>query len=96
MTPTDDFRFLKRADIKPENQSSGSSRKILIDDSGSHEFMRIVRLEIARNGSDGGYYLFHVSANGRGTDTWHETLEGAQYEAEADYGVNRSDWLDIL
>jgi hypothetical protein len=70
-------------------------RKILIDDSGSHEFSRFVRLEIARNGANGGYYLFHVAASGGATDTWHATVEEALDEAGAEYGVSRKDWQDI-
>jgi hypothetical protein len=70
-------------------------RKVLIDDSGSHEWSKFVLLEIARNGTGGGYYLFHISADGSGTDTWHDTIEDAIGEAEAEYGVSREDWQDI-
>ena len=89
------FKFIKRAEIRPDHQGPGSVRKVLIDDSGSHEWSKFVRLEIARNGADGGYYLFHVSADGTGTDTWHDTIEDALEEAEAEYGVSRDDWQDI-
>src|SRR5579862_5599327 len=76
-----DFTFIKRAEIKTDCQGPGTVRKILIDGAGSHEFSRFVRLEIARSGANGGYYLFHISADGSGTDTWHGTVEEAIEEA---------------
>lgn len=91
----EEFRYIKRAKIKPDDQGTGSTRKILIDDSGSHEFSKFVRLEIARNEASGGYYLFHVCEDGSGTDTWHGTLEEALDEAESEYGVCPKDWQDI-
>lgn len=90
-----EFEYIKCAEIKLGQQGPGIVRKVLIDDSGPHEFSRYVRLELARNGSDGGYYLFHVSSDGRGTDTWHSTIWEAFGEAEAEYGVTREDWKDI-
>jgi hypothetical protein len=92
---SDDFRFIKRAEIKPEYQGPGCVRKILIDETGSHEFSRIVRLEIARNGTDGGFYLFHTSADGNSTDTWHETIEEAFGQAAEEYGVSWDEWQEV-
>jgi hypothetical protein len=91
----DEFKFIKRAEIRPEHQGPGSTEKTLIDDSGAHRFNRFVRLEIARNGVSGGYYLFHISADGSGTDTWHATIEDAFGRAEEEYGVRRDEWRDI-
>ena len=52
-------------------------------------------LEIARYLGDDSCYLFHISSNGEGTDTWHETLDDALDYAEDLYGVKRSEWLDV-
>jgi hypothetical protein len=90
-----DFHFIKRAGISDERQGPGSVDKVLIDESGSHHFSKFVRLEIARNGSDGGYYLFHISQDGTCTDTWHATLHEALDEACSEYGVAETDWQDI-
>jgi hypothetical protein len=91
----EDFKITKRAEISAEHQGPGSVRKVLIDDFGSHEWSKFVRLEIARNGTDGGFYLFHIAADGSGTDTWHDTIEQALDEAEAEYRVSGEDWQDI-
>jgi hypothetical protein len=90
-----DFKFIKRAEIAPERQGPGSVHKVLIDESSSHHFSKFVRLEIARNGLDGGYYLFHISPDGKGTDTWHATLDEALDDAQSEYGVGQADWHDF-
>ena len=91
-----EFTFIKRAEINPDRQGTISVKHVLIDSTGPHPFSTFVRLEIARNGSDGGYYLFHVCADGSGTDTWHATLEEALDQAEAEFGVTTEDWQDIV
>jgi hypothetical protein len=90
-----DFTFMKRAEINPDRLGTVSVSHVLIDSTGSHTFSAFVRLEIARNGADGGYYLFHICADGSGTDTWHGTLEDALDQAEAEFGVITEDWKDI-
>jgi hypothetical protein len=69
-----------------------SVQEVLIDETGSHDFShsKFVRLEIARNGADGGYYLFHICADGNGTDTWHATINEALEEADS---PSASNWL---
>ncbi len=48
-----------------------------------------VALEIATYEPDSGFYLLHVCADGRGTDTWHETLDDAFHQAAFEFGVTR-------
>ncbi len=91
----EDFRYVKRAEIPPDHQGPGTTEKVLIDNLGTHHFSKFVRLEIARNGANGGYYLFHISADGSGTDTWHGNIEQALDAAEAEYGVSREHWQDF-
>lgn len=91
----DQFKWLKRADIKPENRSLGVTKHTLIDGSGPHSFPEFVRLEIASYGPDQGFYLMHVCADGTGTDTWHETLDDAFHQAEVEFMVSRSEWEDF-
>jgi hypothetical protein len=91
---SEDFKCLRRAEIRLDRQQPGSVRKILIDSSGSREFPKFVRLEVFRDGS-GGYYLFHISADGFGTDTRHGSLDEVLDEAEAEYGVGRKAWQEI-
>jgi hypothetical protein len=91
----EEFKLIRRADIRIDQQGPGTVLKILIDDTGSHRFSQVVRLEIARNGANGSYYVFHITADGKGTDTWHDTLVETLDEAEAEYGVTREAWEDI-
>jgi hypothetical protein len=49
------------------------------------------RLEIATFGQMG-FYLLHVCADGRGTDTFHETLADALDQAKFEFGVERAEW----
>ena len=74
---------------------AGDNGKTLIDNLGTHSFSKLIRLEIARNGENGGYYLFHISADGSRTDTWHGSVEDALDAAEEEYGVRREDWRDF-
>jgi hypothetical protein len=55
-------------------------------------FPPFIGLEIATSGSDAGFYLLHICAEGPGADTWHETLDDAFYQAEFEFGVQESEW----
>ena len=51
-------------------------------------------LQIARYPSDTGFYLLYLDGDGNEqTDTWHETLEAAQHQAQFEFGVTPSEWL---
>jgi hypothetical protein len=52
-------------------------------------------LEIAHYPGEDSCYLFHISSNGEGTDTFHETLDEALDYAQVLYGVQPSEWLDV-
>jgi hypothetical protein len=51
-----------------------------------------VALEIATYGDGPGFYLLHICANGRGTDTFHKTLDEAIDQEEIEFGVKRDEW----
>jgi len=94
------FKWLQRAEIKPGNRSLGITTHTLIDSSGidssgPHAFSEFVRLEIATYGTDQGFYLLHICADGTGTDTWHQTLDDALRQAEVEFRVGRSEWRDL-
>jgi hypothetical protein len=91
----EDFRFMKRAEIHPDRQGPGATERYLIDNHGSHGFSKFIRLEIARDGENGGYYLFHIAADGSRTDTWHGNIEDALDAAAEEYGVSREDWRNF-
>jgi hypothetical protein len=51
-----------------------------------------VGLEIVNYGSEAGFYLLHLCADGRGTDTWHETLDDALHQTTFEFGVTSAEW----
>jgi hypothetical protein len=54
--------------------------------------LRFARLEVCKSGEDAGFYLMHICTDGRGTDTFHESLNDAIDQAEFEFGVRREDW----
>lgn len=89
-----EHKCIKHAEIRPENRSIGRVRHALIDEVGSRSFSEFVRLEIATYGSDRGFYLFHICADGKVADTWHETLEDAIHQAEFEFEIRPDEWQD--
>ena len=54
-------------------------------------------LQIVSYENDGGYYLLYLDSNGRElADTWHETLEAAQGQAEFEFNVKPQEWRSAL
>jgi hypothetical protein len=50
-------------------------------------------LAIAQVGSDPGYYLLYLDDEGEEmTDTYHETLDAAFDQAEAEFDVTKAEW----
>jgi hypothetical protein len=90
-----EFKWLKRADVKPKNRSLRVTKHTLVDSTGQRAFREFVRVEIASYGADQGFYLMHICADGTGTDTWHETLDDAFDQAESEFKISRDEWRDI-
>ena len=40
-----------------------------------------------------GCYLFHICADGQGTDTWHESTGEAVDQAQWEFGVRPDEWI---
>ena len=55
-----------------------------------------VALQIAHYPGEESCYLFHIAQDGKGTDTFHESLEESLAHAENLYGVKRTEWLDVI
>lgn len=62
------------------------------DATGAAPFPRFIALEIATYPGEQGFYLFHICADGQGTDTWHESLDAAIDQAGWEFGVKREEW----
>lgn len=51
------------------------------------------KLQIAQYDGDAGFYLFYLDDKDMVmTDTYHETIEGAESQAEWEYGVGSNEW----
>lgn len=50
-------------------------------------------LAVAQRGSDPGYFLLYLDEQGEEmTDTYHENLDAAFEQAEAEFGVRKAEW----
>jgi hypothetical protein len=50
-------------------------------------------LTVAQRGPDIGYYLLYLDDQGEEmTDTYHETLDAALAQANAEFGVTKGEW----
>lgn len=46
--------------------------------------------------SQDGHFLYrYTDSGGFAGDTWHQTLEDAQHQAELEYGSQVADWVDV-
>ncbi len=54
-------------------------------------------LEIHRSVEAGGFYLYYLDRNREiQTDTFHDTLTGAKEQAEFEFGIPPSSWIDVF
>jgi hypothetical protein len=83
---------IKRARLGPQHHAS-LTKHTMSDGKGTRAFPPFVELEIAAYPDDKGCYLFHICADGQGTDTWHETIEDALHQAEWEFGVKAEEWI---
>jgi hypothetical protein len=86
---------LKKAMLNERHLRPGRTKHTLCDGQGSREFPPFVSLVIAQYLGDSGYYLLHLCEDGKGTDTWHQSLDDALHQAEYEYEVKREDWVDV-
>jgi len=85
---------VKRVSLGPQHLSPGRTTHTLIDSKGARRFQLFKSLVIALYPDSIGYYLFHLCADGSGTDTWHESLKDALDQAEFEFGVKPDEWED--
>jgi hypothetical protein len=86
---------IKRASLGPQHLNPGSTIHKLSDSKGGLPFPPFKSLEIAHDPDSKGFYLFHICADGQGTDTWHESLQDALHQAEFEFAVKPDEWEDI-
>lgn len=86
---------IKRVTLSDHHLSPGRTKHTLSDGAGARPFPPFTSLAITQYSGDAGYYLMHICDNHLGTDTWHETLEDALYQAEWEFGVMPEEWADV-
>jgi hypothetical protein len=86
---------LKRALLDGHHLRPGRTRHTISDAKGTRDFPPFVRLDIAKSSEDVGYFLNRIAENGQVADTWHMTLDEAVEQAEFEFGVAESEWMDI-
>jgi hypothetical protein len=84
-----------RVVLGPQHLRPGRTKHTISDSKGIREFPPFVALEIASYPGDDACYLFHLCETGEGTDTSHECLSDAMYQAEYEFGVVESEWQDV-
>ena len=87
----DDFIYLYKVELKPNQQQIGDCY-FSCDGKRVTEFSA---LYIFRHKDDTGCHLLYEFKNGKGTDSNHESIEGAFQEAEEEFGIKKADWEEL-
>ena len=85
----------KRVELGPHHLRPGRTLHTIKDSKGERPFPPFVALEIASCPGDESCYLFHICENGWCADTWHESEADAIGQAEYEFGVAQSEWVDV-
>jgi hypothetical protein len=80
-------------ELGDQHHPTGNTRHTLVDSQGARPFPSFIKLEISKYEGDEGYYLLYYTTVGQGTDTWHESLENAQHQAEFEFRVRPDEWV---
>ena len=91
--PKPGWTELMSVKLGPHHYRPGRTKHQLVVPNGADEFPPFVALTIARFQGDNGFYLLDEPQSGMGTDTWHQSLEDALHQAEYEFGVTRSEWV---
>src|SRR6202047_3181974 len=86
---------VKRVLLGQQHLSPGRTVHRISDSKGIRSFPPFKSLVIAHYPESTGYYLFHLCADGPGTDTWHDSLEDALHQADYEFEVKPDEWEDI-
>lgn len=88
---------IRKVTLGEHHLRPGRTKHTLVDAKGARPFPPFTSLVITRSllPNENGYYLEHLCADGLGTDTWHQSLEDALYQAEWEFGVQPSEWVEV-
>lgn len=85
---------IKRVQLAEHHLQPGRTRHALATPGGRVDFPPFTSLAITRYPGDPGFYLMHICADGKASDTWHENLGDALHQAEWEFGVAADEWLE--
>jgi hypothetical protein len=85
----------KRVALGPHHLQPGRTKHTISDSKGNRDFPPFVALEIASYPGEESCYLFHLCESGECADTWHQSLQEAVEQAESEFGVHESEWMDV-
>lgn len=84
-----DYIVLKQVVLQPRHQSTGKT----VHKVGTEKLPHAHALKIVRFKDDDGYYLIYFDKTGAElADTYHDTVESAEGQAEWEYQVKTEDW----
>lgn len=84
-----DYLILRRIHLADSHRSTGKTRHYR----GGRLLPPPAELRIAQDPDGPGYYLFYYDSRGfEQTDTYHDSLEKALKQAEAEFGVKEYEW----
>jgi hypothetical protein len=87
-----EMKLLFQVSLRAEHKPTGRTRHYR----GHGELPAPKSLSIGQFDNDPGFYLFYLDRDGREqTDTYHETLEDAFQQAQREFGIERSDWVEV-
>jgi hypothetical protein len=85
----------KKVVLGPHHLKPGRTKHTISDSKGKRDFPPFVALEIASCPGEESCYLFHICKSGECADTWHQSLEDAVHQAEYEFGVHESEWVEV-
>ena len=89
------FTAIRRVKLGDHHLSPGRANDMIVGSNGKRPFAPFKELIIAHDPGTVGCYLMHHSIDGRAADTWHESLEDALHQAEWEFEVELSEWVEI-
>jgi hypothetical protein len=90
------LQTLRRVQLQAHHHTT-DSQYTLVTESGRRSFSdsEFIRLEIAAYPGEQSCYMFHIAADGNGTDTFHSSIDDAIDFAQEQYGVQPDEWSSI-
>ena len=85
-----DYKLLQKVQLKAHHHATGKTHHF----ENQEPITNIAELRIVKYEDDAGYYLLYFDENQKElTDTYHESIESAHKQAEWEFQVKPSEWM---